>query len=71
MKIYLSKSFRTVLNSGFHAMDSGFFCQWNLDSGFLELFPGFQNLGSRIPQVKIPQIPESGSLTCGETMANK
>ena len=38
------KGSETVLDSGFQAVDSGFFfCQWNSDSGFLELNSGFHN----------------------------
>ena len=66
---------KTVLDSGFDAVDSGFqvmdsaLCHLNLDSesqswegfrGFLELLSGFQSPGSRIPQAKISWIPESG-----------
>ena len=32
-------------------------CQWNLDSGFLELYSGFQSPGFRIPQTKFSRIP--------------
>ena len=61
---------KTVLDSGFHAVDSRFqvldssLCQWNLDSGFQSLeefriplahFPSFL-----IPRAKISCIPESG-----------
>ena len=70
---------RTVLDCGFHAVDSVFqvldssICQQNLDSGFqmlwdsgfLEQYSGFhkQNFpGFRIPQAKISQIPETGSV---------
>ena len=35
-------------------------CHWNLDSGFLELYFGFQSPGSRIPWAKISSVPESG-----------
>ena len=63
----------TVLNSGFHAVDSRFqeldssLCQWNLDSGFqslmcpglLELYSGFQSPGFRIPIAKFPWIMDS------------
>ena len=66
----------SILDSGFHTMDSRFqwldsnLCQWKLDSGFLELYSGFQNPGFRIPQANFPRfwipqakiscIPESG-----------
>ena len=53
MKIYLSKSFRTVLDSGFRIL-----CQWNLDSGFLELYPGFQK--PRILDSTSKNSPDSG-----------
>ena len=63
----------TVLNSGFHAVDSRFQeldsspCQWNLDSGFqslmcpglLELYSGFQSPGFRIAIAKFPWIMDS------------
>ena len=54
---------RTVLDSGFHTVDSGFqvldssLCQWNLDSGFQSL------VGFRIPcivfRILKPRIPDS------------
>ena len=53
---------RTVLDSGFHAVDSGFqlldsldLCQWNLDSGF-QLLVGFRipTAVFRIPWLRIP-----------------
>ena len=45
-----------ILESGFLSLlDSGF--QFLVESGFLELFSRF-----RIPQAKIPLIPESGFL---------
>ena len=57
------KESKTVLDSGFHTVDSGFqvldssLCQWNLDSGF-QLFTGFQIHWAvfRIPK---PRIPDS------------
>ena len=68
---YVSES-ETVLDSGFHAVDSWFqvldsgLCHWNLDSGFQRLV-GFripwgvfriQSLAFRIPK---PSIPDSTS----------
>ena len=63
---------KTVLDSGFHAMDSrfqgtGFQIQWDLDtrffrqwdSGFLELFSGFQSPGFWCPLARISPIPGS------------
>ena len=62
---------KSVLDSGFHAVDSGFqvldstLCQWNLDSwfqywlGFFELYCGFQSPEFRIPQTQFSRIPES------------
>ena len=63
---------KTVLDSGFHAMDSGFQgtgfqIQWDLDtrfcrqwdSGFLELFSGFQSPGFWYPLARISPIPGS------------
>ena len=56
------REFKKVLECGFNAVDSGFqaldssLCQWNLDSGFPELYSGFQNPGFRIPQAKVPWI---------------
>ena len=56
---------KTVLDSGFLVMDSGIqvldssLCQWNLDSGFLELHLGFQIPGFWILQAKLPQILDS------------
>ena len=53
----LIRESRTVLDSGFHAVDSGFqlldssLCQWNLDSGFHSL------VGFRIPCLSC--IPDS------------
>ena len=50
------KESRTVLDSGFHSVDSGFqvldssICSWKLDSGFQSL------VGFRIPK---PRIPDS------------
>ena len=35
-------------------------CQWNLDSGFLELNSGFQSPGVQIPEAKTSRIPEFG-----------
>ena len=65
-----------VLDSGFHALDSGFqvphpsLCQWNMDPGFLELYPDYKtqrnSLGFRIPQVKISGITEFGFPYMGE-----
>ena len=62
-----------VLDSGFHAVDSGFqaldfsgiFCQWNMDSGLqsflgtgsLGLYAGFQSPSLPIPQEKLPGFP--------------
>ena len=47
---------KTVLDSGFHAMYSGFriLCLWKLD-------PGFRSLGFRIPQQQLAgfRIPEA------------
>ena len=59
---------KTVLDSGFHAVDSGSFVSttWIPDSNrqwdfrFLELYSGFQSPGFRITLVKISRIPESG-----------
>ena len=61
---------KTVLDSGFHAVDSGFqiSCQWTLDSGFhrkwdsgfIELNSRFQSTGFQIPGTKICQILGSG-----------
>ena len=69
------KEFKTVLDPGFHAVDSGgqvldsSLCQWNLDSGFqslvdsgfLELFSRFQSPEFRILRVKFSRIPDSKS----------
>ena len=66
-KVVFSKEYRyvwtgpkTVLDSGFHAvdfrfqvLDSGLY-QWNLHSGFRTL------VGFRIPRAKISRIPQSG-----------
>ena len=41
-------------------------CQWNLDSGFLELYFGFQSPELWIPQAKISRIPEAGFRTRDE-----
>ena len=55
--------FKTVLDSGFHVVDSGFQVldsghkQWNLDSGFLELYSGFQSPRFRIQRANVSQIP--------------
>ena len=62
----------TVLDFGFHEVDSGFqvldssICQWNLDSGFQSLV-GFRNPWAvfRIPKPRIPEsiskiFPDSG-----------
>ena len=66
---------KTVLDSGFHAVDSGFqiSCQWTLDSGFhrkwdsgfIGLNSGFQSTGFQIPGTKICQILGSGWLYMG------
>ena len=69
---------KTVLDSGFHAGDSGFQvldsspCKWNLVSGFQSelagfrnpwaAYTGFQSPGLCVTQAKISQIPESGFL---------
>ena len=60
---------KTVLDSGFHAVDFGFqvldswLCHWNLDSGFRRLV-GFRIpmviVGFRISRAKISRIPQSG-----------
>ena len=69
--------FKTVLESGFHAVDSGFqiphprymdsrflvseipiVTEW--DSGFLELYSGFQIPGFWIPEAKMLRIPLHG-----------
>ena len=55
---------KTVLDSGFNAVGSGFFVSgnWILDSNlywnfrFLELYSGFQSPGFRIPQQKFAGI---------------
>ena len=57
------------MDFGFQVLDSRFFvsetwipdsnCYW--DSGFLELFSGFQSPGFRIPQAKLSWIQDSGS----------
>ena len=50
-------------HGGFPIPGTGHFqilCQWNLDSGFLELHSGLQSLGFHILQAKISRIPESG-----------
>ena len=65
----------SILDSGFHTVDSRFqlldsnLCQWKLDSGsqnlrdsgFLELYSGFQNPGFRIPQANFRRfwIPQA------------
>ena len=60
----------SILDSGFHTMDPRFqlldsnLCQWKFDSGsknlrdsgFLELYSGFQNPGFRIPQANFPRF---------------
>ena len=55
---------KTVLDTGFHAMNSGFQVldsrfQLFWDSGFLEQYSIFQSPGFWIPQAKISWIPES------------
>ena len=52
---------------GFWILDTWFriLRQWNLDSGFLELYFGFQTPGFQISQTKISWIPESGFLYLG------
>ena len=48
-----------IPGTGFHIL-----CQWNLDSGFLELFSGFKSPGFRIPESKLDSwIPLSTSKT--------
>ena len=59
---------KTVLDSGFHAVDSGLqildssLCEWNLDSGFQSLV-GFRIPWAvlRIPQTQFSKIPDSTS----------
>ena len=46
---------RTVLDSGFRTL-------WIPDSGILELYSGFQNLGFQIPLAKYSRIPDSTSV---------
>ena len=61
------RALKIVLDSGFQALESGLFVSgtWILDSnrhqdsGFLELYPGIQSPGFRIPQTQISRIPES------------
>ena len=54
---------KTVLDSGFHTVDSGFqvmdfsLCQWNLDCGFQSLV-GFQ-IPCTVFRILKPRIPES------------
>ena len=64
---------KTVLDSGFHAVDYGFqvldsvlFARrtWILDSGFLEMYSRFQSPGFRILQAKRKQ-PTFGDATTG------
>ena len=65
---------KTVLDSGFHAVDFGFHaldssrCQWNFDSSIqivrgipdsLSRIPAFQSPGFQIPQANISRIAES------------
>ena len=56
---------KTVLDSGVHAVDTGFevvdstLFQWNLYSGLLQLYFGFQSPVFRIPHAKISPIPIS------------
>ena len=54
------KESKTVLDSGFQGTGFRIFCQWQLDSGFLELYSGFLSRGIPIPQAKIFRTPESG-----------
>ena len=52
-----------IPHGGFRIPGTGQFqilCQWNLDSGFLELHSELQSSGFRILQAKISRIPESG-----------
>ena len=67
---HVRRESKTVVDSGFHAvdsrfqvLDSGFFVSetWIPDSGLLELFSGFQ-----IPRIKIYQIPETGLPLMGD-----
>ena len=68
---------KTVLDSGFHTVDSGFqvldpsLCQWNLESGF-QLFvgfrihlAGFQSPGLRILKHNFAGFRNRNSLTLG------
>ena len=56
---------KTVLNSGLHAVDSGFqvlnssLCWWNLDSGFQSLV-GFQIPNSRVSDSTSKIFPDAG-----------
>ena len=56
---------KTVLNSGLHAVDSGFqvlnssLCWWNLDSGFQSLV-GFQIPNSRVSDSTSKIFPNAG-----------
>ena len=70
---------KTVLDSGFHTVDSGFqvldssLCQWNLESGlqlfvgfgFIELYSGFQSPGLRILKHNFGGFRNPNSLTLG------
>ena len=74
---------KKVLDSGQHAVDSGFqaldfsLSQQNLDSGFqslvgsgfLEIYSGFQSPRFRIPHKKRSCIPYMGRLSVTETVA--
>ena len=62
----------TVLNSGFHAVDSRFqeldssLCQWNLDSGFQSLMSSrITGVVFRIPKSRIPDSNSKISLDYG------
>ena len=68
---------KTVLECGVEVLDSGFFvsgtwildCNRQWDSGFVELYSGFQSQGFRIPHAKVSRSPEFGFSYTGRTLS--
>ena len=59
MRITPCKGIQDSLGFWIPGIEFRILCQWNLDSGFLELYSGFESPGLRIPQAKTRWITDS------------